>query len=677
MAKRVFILILKAIKWLVLAIVATFIFVLFMHYKYPISMQKVQDSSKVVLSSNGKWLYTSLNKQQKWRFRANLKNIDPLYIKMLLAFEDKRYYKHFGVDFISLNRALLQYIKHKRVVSGGSTITMQLAKLLEPKERTIRSKIIEILRAFELELFYTKEQILQSYLSLTPYGGNIEGVVAASLRYFGKLPSSLSANQAAILVAFPQRPELNRLNLKRLKDAKNRVLLTAKEKGIISTFVYKQAIKSKSLISYYPFPKYLPHLSLKLIKKDKLQIQTTIDYKIQKQLERWAYDRGKSLEKGASIAALIVKNSTSEIIGYLGSYYIFSNKTQGFIDMVDAYRSPGSALKPFIYALGFKKHIIAPLTIIKDTKTNFQGYLPHNFNNRFLGEVTIAYALQHSLNIPAIKVLQRVGVQDFTDMLNSVVEIKIPKKQASLPVALGGLGINLMGLSTLYSALANDGVGKRVYYLKNQKTKSFKILDRNSARAVSSILRANRAPNGFINLDIAYKTGTSYGFRDYWCAAYTKDYTVVVWVGKPNAQPMLKSSALKVAAPMAFEILGIVNSLKPTKKWDFKISTYLKKPPKALQYFDKDAVDNNSLKFIKPKQDARYKSTNCKDVVVDIEVTNATKPIYWYIDSKAINSSKTKLQYKFNTGAHTITAIDNTSKIISRDIWVDKPNCRE
>jgi len=373
--------VLKLLKWLLLSLLAFFIFVIFVDFYYPINLNKRYDLSREVLDSSNRWLYVTTNYTDKWRFEPNIEKIDPLYIKMLLNFEDKRFYKHSGVDILALFRAMFLLVKNRHISSGGSTITMQVARLLEPKKRNLSSKIVELIRALELEWHYSKKDILKTYLTLAPYGGNIEGVNGASWHFFSKLPYSLSTSEAALLVALPKNPESYRpdRHKNRAMQARNRVLKKAYKAKIITEYIYNEATKSVLSTNVYKYPRYAPHLSQKLLKNSfKKVINTTIDTILQKQFENWAKLRGDSLPKGASMAILVVENATAKVRVYIGSNDMFSKKFPGFIDMADATRSPGSALKPFIYTMGFEKHIIHPQTIILDKEVNFGNYHPHN-----------------------------------------------------------------------------------------------------------------------------------------------------------------------------------------------------------------------------------------------------------------------------------------------------------
>lgn len=672
---------LKITKWLLFALL-TLIIAAFMYTVFsPIKPDKFKDLSKVATDSSGKWLYCTLNSQDKWRFKANIDKIDPLYLKMLLNYEDKRFYKHHGADFLAISRAVFNLIKYKRVTSGASTITMQVAKLLEPKKRTFVSKIIELARAFELEFRLSKKEILQIYLTLAPYGGNIEGVEAASWRYFHKHPYALTISEAALLVALPKNPQAYRPNLhpKKAKKARDKVLKRAFLSGIISKKQYLQALNEKIDKKTYKFPRLAPHLALKVLRESKKTvIKTTLDYTLQKQFETWAKSRGKTLPKGAGMALLIIENSSSHVKVYIGSNDIFSHDFPGFIDMVKKVRSPGSALKPFIYALAFDKHIIAPKTIILDTKSAFNNYKPHNYSRKYRGEVTIAEALQNSLNIPAVKILNRLGAKEFTDKLKAVaVKLYIPKNRPTLPVALGGLGISLWHLTQSYTVLANGGSGKSIAVLPDTKQKKLYFCTPKSAAMVTEILKEIPRPKEFFDFKkaIAYKTGTSYGYRDFWSVGYSKNYTVAVWIGRPDNKPVVKLAAREIATPLMFEAFELLNSLKKVKSLDNKSSLIHTPPPKILKYFDKPRFREDSLQFEYPKDGTRFQSGGCYKATVKFKIKNGAKPLFWYIDNTPSQNSAEELKYKFSSGAHTVTVIDSNGKRTSVTIWVNQNDC--
>ena len=673
------------IKYLLLTLLSFALFLVILEIFYPISIDKNKDISKIVVDRDGRWLYTTLNSTDKWRFRVeNIDKLDPLYIKMLLTYEDKRFYKHFGVDILALFRASYQLISSGEIKSGASTITMQLARLLEPKKRTFSSKIVEIFRSIQLEMHYSKKEILSAYLTLAPYGSNIEGVIGASLKYFGKLPYSLTPNECAILTSLPQNPQKNQPTLypKRAKKARDRVLKRALEDGIITKKVYDRVVKTKIDIKPHKYPRFAPHLSIKLLKRsNRNRVETTLYLPLQSRIERWSKVIGDSLPKGVTMSIIVVENRSGNIVTYIGSHNIFSKKTKGYIDMVDAIRSPGSILKPLIYAIGFYEHIIDINSIIKDKESIFGEYHPHNFNQKYSDEITIKNALINSLNIPAVKVLQKIGAQKFIDTLESIVNrVVIPKGKATLPVALGGLGIKEIQIAKLYVAIANNGVIKNLHYLKNYKPKEKKILSKDAFIKVTNILRESPPPEGYTNTNgfYAYKTGTSYGYRDFWSAIYSKKYSAVILIAKPDNSPILKSSAREIAAPLGFEVMNYVKSILPHKSWSYESKKITSKiPPKLLRYFDKKELQNKKFDFLYPKNNSRFQSATCKDVLVKFKLKGGTPPYFWYIDGKPKEFKTIQIIQPFKAGAHTVSIIDKMGNQAFRDIWVNKSECKQ
>jgi len=651
---------------------------------YPVDMHATKELSRVITDRDDKWLYTQTNKKEKWRFGVDISKLDPLYVESLINFEDKRFWSHWGVDPIAMIRAIGQLIRYRHIVSGGSTITMQLAKLLDPKPRTISSKLAEIIVAIQLELHYSKREILEAYLTLAPYGGNIEGIVAASMRYFGKQPSALSPDEVALLVSLPKSPESNRPDRhpQKAKRARDRVLDIIYHNSILTKRQYTDAKSSPIPRTLKPLPRYTPHLSqrlLSILDNKNYIIKTTLDYNIQKQLERWAYSQSNKLPKGSTISLLIAKNSDSSILAYLGSHNMFDQKISGYIDMIPVLRSPGSTLKPFIYGLAFEKLLIHPNSVIVDEQTLFGDYMPHNYNRKFLGEVTASYALQHSLNIPAVKLLQAVGVDELIDRLTSVSgKLEIPKGKRTLPIALGGLGISMWQLAQLYIALANDGRAYKLHLSQGDTTLLPRLMSKKASQMTTSILRTIPPPLGYrdSNQQIAYKTGTSYGYRDFWTILYTVDYTIVAWVGRANNTPQLKHSGVEIAAPLAFEAIDILHSIRGATLWSEQPSSLLGVAPDGLKYFDHKSRSNKSpLKIIYPKSGARYQSAGCYNSDVEILIENGTPPYYWYIDKsiQAIKYKKTTISLPY--GAHDITILDSNGDIATTYVWIDKPDC--
>ena len=680
----------RSIRWVLLLLGSVLLFVLIADRFYPIALSPMGDLSRAVTAAEGEeggWLYATTNRTQKWRFRANPSRIDPLYLSMLRVVEDQRFDRHPGIDPLAMTRALGQWIVSGHIRSGGSTLTMQLARLLEPKPRTLRSKIIEMIRALQLELHHTKAELLTAYLTLTPFGGNVEGIVAASWRYFGKLPTSLSPAQAALLVALPRSPE--RLRPDRHPEAahtaRDRVLRKALTHGLLTPALYREALREPLPRTLHPFPRYAPHLAQHLLHRFPRQsmIPTTLERPLQIQLESWAKLKGESLPKGATFALLLVRNRDSAVLAWLGSHAMFSPRTAGYIDMLRIPRSPGSTLKPFVYGMAFEQHRLHPNTRITDRQTRFGDYLPHNYSRTYTGEVTVAYALAHSLNIPAVKVLHAVGAPSFVARLGSVTgKLQLSGREATLPVILGGLGIRPVQLAQLYVALANGGAARPIHTqpVASEPPASRRLLSPEAARMVTAILRQIPPPEGHIDPhdQIAFKTGTSYGYRDLWTAAYTREYTAIIWIGRPDNAPLPRSSGLERAAPLAFDAFDLTRALLPGRGWSQEPSAIGLTPPEGLRYYDRNAHEERTpLSFVRPAPHARFRSAGCHDVTVEAVVTDGKPPYIWYLDGlhKKVHTPRTT--FRLQEGAHTLTVIDQAGATITRDIWVDRAECEE
>jgi penicillin-binding protein 1C len=656
---------------------------------YPLDLQRLHHNSSMVLFDDGTLGYATLNHEDKWRFPIDIQEIDPRFIAWLIAYEDKRFYQHHGVDLLAIARAIGQWVVHGEIVSGASTLTMQLAKLLNPKPRTLLNKLIEIFRAIQLEQRLTKEDILEAYLTLTPYGGNIEGLFAGSMRYFNKPPKALEADQIALLVALPQSPESYRPDRHphRAKKVRDRILHNAFSQGIINAFEYNQSIASALPDRLFTLPRSMPHIAQRHLLSTNSHlsqhIKTTIDHTLQHSIESWAKREGATLEKGTTIAVMVARNRDASLMAYLGSHNQMSHKVSGYIDMTRAIRSPGSTLKPFIYAKAIEERLIHPQTIILDEKIRFGDYTPHNFSDEYSGEVTISEALQRSLNIPAIKVLHRIGVEEFIEELKEYLEgeIYIPQSHTTLPVGLGGVGVSLQSLMQLYLALANEGISRPLHYLKNQQNlpQAKRLYTPQSTQKITNILRQIKAPSGYYNERdrIAYKTGTSYGYRDAWSIGYSKEYTIGVWVGRPDNGTQLQKTGSNTASPLLFELFSIVERRFGKSYWSNHLYHTSSNLPDSLRYFDQERKRlENRFEILSPRENSRFKSAGCSDVVVEVLLRGGKPPYYWYLNQDFQGEI---LQRAFDVtlpyGGATLQIIDSNGEVVTREVWVDTPSC--
>ena len=529
---------------------------------WPPPLERAGPVSVEVRDRNGELLRAFATPAGNWRLKADLDRMDANFVRMLLAYEDRRFERHLGVDPLAMARAAWQLLRQGRIVSGGSTITMQLARLLEgPQKRTLATKLVQMLRALQIEARLSKRQILELYLTLAPYGGNLEGTSAAALAYFGKAPLKLSPAEAALLVALPQLPEARRPDRHphAALQARDRVLDRMVAAGVLDEAEAGQARRARLRAVRRNLPAHAAHLAQHAIQRapDERVHRTTLDRAIQVALETLVRERAVALDARLSAAMLLVDHPTGEVVAPVGSPGIFDAGRWGDIDMTRAVRSPGSTLKPFIYGLAFEDGLLMPETLIEDRPADFAGYRPANFDLTYQGTVTARQALQLSLNVPAIELLDAVGPQRLLSRMGAAgVRAELPAdRPAGLAIGLGGIGLTLRDLVTLYAGLANggravtltDGVGQTAALSEGTR-----LLDSRAGWTVADIL-AGTPPPEFASAALAYKTGTSYGYRDAWAVGFDGRYVLGVWVGRPDNAAVPGITGYATAAPLLFE----------------------------------------------------------------------------------------------------------------------------
>jgi penicillin-binding protein 1C len=527
----------------------------------PPPLGKRLEYSHMVLDRDGRLLRAYPTKEGRWRLPATVQDVDPLFLKLLFAFEDKRFWTHYGVDPQALMRAAFQFVSSGHIVSGGSTITMQVARLLEPRRhRSLLAKLHQITRAVELEHALSKNEILSLYLTLAPYGGNLEGVRAASLAYFGKEPRKLSLAQAALLVALPQSPELRRpdRHAKAARAARDRVLDRVMTAGVVPRDEVMHAKAQGVPHARKELPTLAPHSADHVITEEpNIRVhRLTIAVALQKQLQDLARERGRAIGPRISVAILAVDNATGEVRARVGSADFFDAARAGQVDMTQALRSPGSTLKPFIYGLGFEDGLIHPETLIEDRPVRYGSYVPENFDLTFQGTVTVRRALQLSLNVPAIAALDKVGVTRLSARLTQAgAALVLPTGEApGLALGLGGVGITLNDLVMLYAGLARLGSVLPVVAREGEATQTARrLLDPVAAWYVGNVLIGAPPPLNAPPGRIAFKTGTSYGYRDAWAVGFDGRMTIGVWVGRPDGAPVPGLVGRSAAAPILFD----------------------------------------------------------------------------------------------------------------------------
>src|SRR6201994_34045 len=450
------------------SLIAAGVFVAWAAALGPLRLVEAQQVSQTVVDRHGKLLRAYAMADGRWRLPVDARtNVDPGYLKLLFAYEDKRFYAHHGIDPLALGRAALQLGTRGRIVSGGSTLTMQLARLMEPRhERSLSAKLRQMVRAVEIERQLSKDQILNLYLALAPYGGNLEGIRAASIAYFGKEPKRLSLAESALLVALRQSPENRRPDRypPGARIARDRVLDRMIEDGVVSS---ENAITARAApvpALRKPLPILAPHSADRAVStfRDTPVISLTLDSSLQKNLEALAHDRAVSLGTNISVGIVAVDNESGDVLARVGSPDYFDDKRTGQVDMTRAVRSPGSTLKPFIYGLAFEDGFVHPESLIDDRPIRFGSYAPENFDMTHQGTVPVRRALQLSLNVPAIALLDRVGSSRLSSRLRQAgANLVLPKDEApGLAMGLGGVGVNLQDLAMLYAGLPRLGTTK-------------------------------------------------------------------------------------------------------------------------------------------------------------------------------------------------------------------------
>jgi penicillin-binding protein 1C len=549
----------------------------------PLPLAQAREVSTSVVDRNGKLLRAYAMADGRWRLPVNAEaSVDPGYLKLLLAYEDRRFRSHAGVDPLALGRAALQLVTRGHIVSGGSTITMQLARLMEPRrERSVYAKLRQMVRALEIERQLTKDQILDLYLALAPFGGNLEGIRAASIGYFGKEPKRLSLSEAALLVALPQSPETRRLDRHPdvARAARNRVLDRMVEDGQVSAEDAAQAKAVPVPRLRKPMPILAPHSADQAMAtvKDADVIRLTLDSNLQKNLEALARDRAIALGPNISIGMIAVDNESGDVLARVGSSDYFDDRRAGQVDMTRAVRSPGSTLKPFIYGLAFEDGFVHPESLIDDRPIRFGSYAPENFDMTFQGTVPVRKALQLSLNVPAIALLDRVGASRLSSRLKQAgASLVLPRDEApGLAMGLGGVGVTLQDLAQLYSGLARLGNVRPLRELmsaKDDARDSLRLMDQAAAWQVGNVLIGTPPPENAPHNRIAFKTGTSYGYRDAWSVGFDGRITIGVWVGRPDGAPVPGLVGRTAAAPVLFDAFARTG----------KLAAALPKPPKGV-----------------------------------------------------------------------------------------------
>ena len=646
-----------AVALVVLMIVAAASLIVWLHTA-PLDLSRAQDLSATVLDRNDRLLRAYTAKDGRWRLPVNVKNVDKRYIAMLLAYEDKRFRKHHGVDPLAVGRAGWLFVRYQRVVSGASTITMQVARLLTGEhDRTLWGKFRQMLLALQLDWRLSKDQILNLYLRLAPFGGNLEGIRAASLAYFGKEPRRLSIGEAALLVAIPQSPETRRPDRFPVsaRRARNRVLKRMQVAGLISAEEAARADRERVPNSRRDFAMLAPHISDDQLARHPGRVvhKLTLDFAAQANVERLVRDYLATLGPRLSAAVVVVDHRTGDVLVHVASPGLLDGERFGAVDMTIALRSPGSTLKPIIYGLAFELGLAHPETLIDDRPARFGTYVPKNFDSDWHGTVSIRAALTQSLNIPAVKVLEAVGAGRLYGRLQQAgVQPVLPRgTDPSLAIALGGLGLRLTDLAALYASVANGGAPVVLRHDRDMKARKLpdntpRLLSQIAAWYVAEILCQAIPPANARPGLLCYKTGTSYGFRDAWSVGFDGRYAIAVWVGRPDGSSTPGLTGRTAAAPLLFDAFQRLTTqrtpLAPPPSGALRVANTELPPP--LKRFRETRANDAGSAFREPPVRIAFPPDRSELEVEDgqttlvLKVEGGTLPLTWLVDGRPVEA---------------------------------------
>ena len=684
-------------RWLALLVLATGL-LLGLDAEWPPSLDRARRTSALVLDRQGRILRAFATAPGVWRLPARPEDVDPLYLTMLRAYEDQRFEAHPGVDPLAVARALGQWLSHGRVVSGASTLTMQAARLLEPHPRDLAGKIGEMLRALQLERRHAKDEILGFYLTLAPFGGNLEGVRAATLAWFGKEPTRLTAAEAALLVVLPQAP--SRLRPDRFPDraraARDKVLTRMGQLGILTEQQAAEARQEPLPGRLRRLPFRAPHLADRLRRTYPATVvhRTFIEPNLQRTLETLARQQQSVLEPDSSVAMLVVANRDRRVLAYLGASDFHDPRRAGQVDMVRAIRSPGSTLKPLVYGLGFDDLLIHPETLIEDVPTRFGDYSPTNFRNTYAGQLTVREALQQSLNIPAVAVLEQIGPARLAARLREAglpLHWSAAHPQPGLPLVLGGVGMTLEELVTLYAGFANGGVVAPLRFgLADPEGPSQRLLTETACWYLGDILRNAPVPQNVVGPAsvarprvIAHKTGTSYGFRDAWALGFDADYTVGVWVGRPDGSPSPGHYGRNTAAPLLFRVFDLLP--EPATPLAVPPASVLQvsrdQLPERLRYFRTrpalETVHAPPLGITFPVAGSTVELPERDGALAELPLSakGGVKPLRWLVNGRPLTADPWRREAFWppdGTGLARITVLDQAGQTANAEVWIGR-----
>ena len=610
----------------------------------PPEVGRLSETSQVIRSEAGEIMNLRLTSKGFWREKVFLSELDPNLIRTLIAYEDQRYWKHHGVDPLALVRAIFDYIKSGDISSGASTLTMQTVRLMDPNlaRRTFTTKLRQMLAAIRLDAHWSKEAILEAYFTLAPYGGNIEGVSAASEAWFQKPPKDLRLNEIALLVALPQSPERRRPD--RYPDnayaAKIGVLKKVQGRLSIGDGALNEALMEQLPARLVKPKSYAPHLADRLTGSTLPGNKTTINEEWQKQVQSIVEAKIQNFPAPIQAAALVVERRTGNVKAYVGSSEYKSKERKGANNFLTAVRSPGSTLKPLIYGKALQRNLIEFNEVFNDANFYRGGYNPTNFSNTYSGKVTLKDALLRSLNIPALITLEKLNPRIFEAELKNLINAPVASdKEAGLSLAVGGFYLNAEQLASLYLMAIDPMMSGDISFISGQGQKSgakdANFLNNQAAEQIVHLLIQN-LPNGE---RVAFKTGTSFARHDAWSIQIFKSHIVIAWFGTPDNQPTEILTGRDAAFPLSNEI-GLALALKAPEIPKIQISNEASPTEEGI-------VCTTLIDY--PENGAWIKSDNAVIRVIGSQTAD------WYLNAKKFDASQKQVQL-LEPGIQRLTA---------------------
>ncbi len=649
----------------------------------PVSLHRLQDISPVVRGDDGQIIHAFLSSDEKWRFETSLAMAPPFYLDLLINYEDRRFYRHFGVDPIAMARAALDLLSNGRIISGASTLTMQTARLLEGQAPGVRGKLAQMVAARRLEIDHDKSEILAAYLTLAPFGGNLEGLSAASRRYFNKPATLLNDREIALQVAIPQAPEARRpdLNLPGALAARGRVLIRAETFGLVSAEAVEDLSNRSLRIADAPQSNGARSAAgeLKARRPGAAAWSSLLQAETQERATAILRQALQDQPEQVNAAALIVRNMDGAVIAHVGNARGIDGPA-GYLDLTAAIRSPGSALKPVIYGLGFELGLAHPRTKFVDEPVRFGAYGPENFSPQTPSTLTLREALARSLNTAAVALLQEVQPKVMAERLEDYgVDLRLPSaEEPGLSIALGGLGITARDLARIYLALANGGAAGALRLTPDDPGGPRVLLSEGAAWGVTDALTIAAPAEGAVPLKardgsarIAFKTGTSHGRRDAWAAGYDRDHTIVVWIGRPDGGPTPEMSGRATAVPALLNLFGVLPTPAkgvlgepppgtPEIAWT--------EPPRRLAFLGSSAKESPlRITFPVPSGEITLSSQTAP---IPLRASGGARPYTWLVNRLQLEAgSSVTTVGAFKPGPNLLTLVDANGATVAAEIW--------